>query len=159
MATVNNFEDLSIWQKSRDICQRVFKFTEAQPSAKDFTFKDQIRRSSGSIMDNIAEGFGRQGSKEFIQFLSIAQGSCAEVQSQLYRALDQKYIIEKDFNEIFDFAENYMQYFESRMLSTNRMLMTEKEFSALDKQVKNYINQCNRKGLSLGSEIILRVLP
>ena len=62
-------------------------------------------------------------------------------------------------NEIFDFAENYMQYFESRMLSTNRMLMTEKEFSALDKQVKNYINQCNRKGLSLGSEIILRVLP
>ena len=105
MATVNNFEDLSIWQKSRDICQRVFKFTEAQPSAKDFTFKDQIRRSSGSIMDNIAEGFGRQGSKEFIQFLSIAQGSCAEVQSQLYRALDQKYIIEKDFNEIFEMTK------------------------------------------------------
>lgn len=62
-------------------------------------------------------------------------------------------------NEIFDFAENYMQYFESRILSTNRMLMTEKEFSALDRQVKNYVNQCNRKGVVLGSEIILRVLP
>lgn len=62
-------------------------------------------------------------------------------------------------SEIFDFAENYMKYFESRMLSTNRMLMTEKEFTALDRQVKNYINQCNRKGLTLGSEIILRVLP
>ena len=62
-------------------------------------------------------------------------------------------------NEIFDFAENYMQYFESRILSTNRMLMTEKEFSSLDRQVKNYVNQCNRKGVVLGSEIILRVLP
>ena len=105
MATLKQFEDLGIWQKSRTICQKLYKLTETAPCSKDFTFKDQIRRSSGSIMDNIAEGFGRQGSREFIQFLSIAEGSCAELQSQLYRALDQKYISENEFQEIFDLTK------------------------------------------------------
>ena len=62
-------------------------------------------------------------------------------------------------DKIFDFAENYMQYFESRLLTTNKLVMTEKDFVALEKQVTNYINTCKRQNIQLGSELILRVLP
>jgi len=68
--------------------------------AKDYKLKDQINGSSGSIMDNIAEGFGRGGNKEFVQFLEVSHGSACECQSQLYRLLDRKYISKKEFDEL-----------------------------------------------------------
>jgi four helix bundle protein len=87
-----NFEDLPIWQKARELAKYVFKITTHEPFVHDYKFRDQIRASSGSVMDNIAEGFERSGNKEFIQFLYIAKGSCGETRSQSYRALDFKYI-------------------------------------------------------------------
>ena len=97
MASIKCFEDLKIWQMSREFCKDIYRITVYESFAKDYRFKDQIRASSGSIMDNIAEGFERDGNKEFIQFLSIAKGSCGESRSQLYRALDAQHISNDEF--------------------------------------------------------------
>jgi four helix bundle protein len=97
MATVNSFEDLEIWKMAREFCKDVFRITNYENFSKDYRMKDQIKASSGSIMDNIAEGFERNGNKEFAQFLYISKGSCGESRSQLYRALDFKYIAEDEF--------------------------------------------------------------
>ena len=96
----SNFEDLPIWQKARELAKSVFEITLQQAFSHDYKFRDQIRASSGSIMDNIAEGFERSGNKEFIQFLYIAKGSCGETRSQSYRALDFNYIKQVTFDEL-----------------------------------------------------------
>lgn len=106
MSTINKFEDIEAWQMARQLCIEVFRITVESDLRNDFSLKDQIKRASGSVMDNIAEGFGRDGNKEFIQFLSFAKGSASEVQSQLYRALDFKYIEEPAFNELYNHAKN-----------------------------------------------------
>ena len=87
-----SFEDLEIWQNARALCQDIFIVTRNSDFNKDYRFVSQITAASGSIMDNIAEGFERGGNKEFQQFLSIAKGSCGEVRSQIYRAFDFGYI-------------------------------------------------------------------
>ena len=89
---IERFEDLEIWKEARDLAKIIFEITSAEPVHSDFKFRDQIRAYSGSIMDNIAEGFERDGNKEFIQFLSVAEGSCGECRSQSLRAYDYKYI-------------------------------------------------------------------
>ncbi len=100
MATVEKFEDLTVWQLARELCKDIFRLTQEPPFASDFRFKDQIRASSGSVMDNIAEGFERSGNKEFQQFLYIAKGSCGEVRSQLHRASDWAYISSAEYEQL-----------------------------------------------------------
>ena len=100
MATINNFEDLKVWQKARLLCQEIYELVEGEKFCRDYKLKDQINGSSGSVMDNIAEGFGRQGNNEFINFITIANGSVLEVKSQLYRALDRKYLTQIKFDEL-----------------------------------------------------------
>lgn len=97
---IERFEDLEIWKESREMCRVIFSITSCHPFVIDFRFRDQIRASSGSVMDKIAEGFCRDGNKEFVQFLSIAKGSCGETQSQLYRALDCGYITPEQLKEL-----------------------------------------------------------
>lgn len=106
MATVTKFEDLKTWQKARELCNVIYKLTENEKFKKDFSLKDQINRSSGSVMDNIAEGFDRNSNKEFRQFLFIAISSCSETKSQLYRALDRNYITNREFEETYKLAED-----------------------------------------------------
>lgn len=101
MARIQRFEDLEAWKISREVAKEVYRVSQNERFAKDFGLKDQIRRSSVSIMSNIAEGFERDGDKEFLQFLSIAKGSAGEARSQLYVALDQNYISESDFELIY----------------------------------------------------------
>ncbi|AQX04434.1 four helix bundle protein [Elizabethkingia meningoseptica] len=111
MATISNFEDLEIWKKSREMCCKIESVLLQNPNCSQ-NLKYQIDRSSASVMDNIAEGFEREGNKEFINFLSIAKGSCGEARSQLIRAFDRNYITENEYN---DLKNEYMEL--SRMIS------------------------------------------
>ena len=99
MSEIHKIEDLRVWQNARVLCKTIYTLTHKEGFEKDFRFVQQIRAAAGSIMDNIAEGYGRGGNKEFIQFLSIAKGSTQEVLSQLYRAYDVQYITEQEFIE------------------------------------------------------------
>ena len=92
MATFKKFEQIDAWQKARELTKKVYSLTAKGGFAKDYGLKNQIRRASVSVMSNIAEGFERSGTGEFIQFLAIAKGSAGEVRSQLYVALDQQYL-------------------------------------------------------------------
>ena len=98
------FEELPVWQAARDLCQEVFKILTMTNLGKDFALKDQIWRATGSVMDNIAEGFDDGSNKEFLRFLGYAQRSCGEVQSQLYRALDCGYIDKLQFESLYNLA-------------------------------------------------------
>ena len=99
MSEIHKIEDLRVWQNARVLCKTIYTLTHKEGFEKDFRFVQQIRAAAGSIMDNIAEGYGRGGNKEFIQFLSIAKGSTLEVLSQLYRAYDVQHITEQKFIE------------------------------------------------------------
>ena len=92
MSKVSRFEDLTIFQMARDLCKEVYVITKKGEFRKDSRFVQQIRAAAGSIMDNIAEGYERDGNKEFINFLYIAKGSCGEVRSQIIRATDVGFI-------------------------------------------------------------------
>ncbi len=100
MAKVERFEDLVAWQKARELTRQIYRATRDGAFAKDFALREQIRSASTSIMSNIAEGFERGGRGEFHQFLVIAKGSCAEVRSQLYVALDAEYLSESAFQQL-----------------------------------------------------------
>jgi len=100
MSKIESFEDLEVWQLARVICQDVYELFQKTALGKDFELRNQMSRSSGSIMDNIAEGFERNGNKELRQYLSISKASCAELRSQLFRCLDRKHISEEQFQII-----------------------------------------------------------
>jgi four helix bundle protein len=100
MPTFRRFDEIEPRQKSRNLTQLVYKLSGQGSFAKDFGLRDQIRRAAVSIMANIAEGFERDGTGEFIQFLAIAKGSAAEVLSHAYVALDQGFITHNDFDEL-----------------------------------------------------------
>jgi len=104
VTAIERFEDIKAWQKARDLAKEAYDITCQGDFAKDYSLKDQIRRASVSIMSNIAEGYARQTDKEFVQFLHIALGSVAEVQSQLYVAQDLGYISNGQFKEIHELS-------------------------------------------------------
>lgn len=105
MATIKRFEDIKAWQLARELCKTIHGFTLRSSFSRDYRLIGQIKGSSGSIMDNIAEGFERNGNREFIQFLSISKGSSGETRSQLYRAIDNEYITKEEFDATFQKVE------------------------------------------------------
>lgn len=112
MSTFKSFEEINAWQKARELTKRIYQISAEGQFARDYGLRDQMRRACISIMSNIAEGYERSGTKEFAQFLSVAKGSVGEVRSQLYVALDQKYISETMFEQLTGEATEI-----SRMLS------------------------------------------
>ena len=106
MATITKFEDLEIWQEARKLAKEVFILSKETDLKTDFRFKEQIKASSGSVMDNIAEGFERDGNLEFRQSLSVAKGSAGETRSQIYRLYDCEYISEEQFKDLKNKYEN-----------------------------------------------------
>ncbi|ABQ05296.1 MULTISPECIES: four helix bundle protein [Flavobacterium] len=126
MAKIEKFEDLEIWRLAREICQQIEFLIQNTNLKTNYSLKDQIDRSSGSVMDNIAEGFERNGNREFINFLSIAKGSIGEVKSQSYRAFDKKLISEEQHLKLNEMAE-----------------LVKNKIGAM----MNYLNKCEIKGL------------
>jgi len=102
---VEKFQDLVVWQKARVLTAEIYQLTTQGPFARDFGLRDQIQRAAVSVMSNIAEGFERGSRAEFHQFLVIAKGSCAELRSQLYTALDVSYIDNETFERVSLLAE------------------------------------------------------
>ncbi|MFT3827020.1 MAG: four helix bundle protein [Chitinophagaceae bacterium] len=102
MAKAERFEDLEIWQDARILAKKMFDITHQANFPKDFGYISQINNATGSVMDNIAEGFERNGRKEFLQFLSIAKGSAGEVRSQLHRGIDRLYFTPEVYNELME---------------------------------------------------------
>jgi four helix bundle protein len=105
MATIQKFEDLEVWKKARILSTKVYPLTFKEPISSDFRIKDQMRGSVGSIMDNIAEGFERGSKLEFINSLTTSKGETGELKSQLYRCLDNKYISQQLFDELYSLAD------------------------------------------------------
>ena len=98
------FEELPCWNKARELCGAIFGLTKQGEFRNNFALRDLILKSSGSAMDNIAEGFDDGSTREFIRFLGYSQRSCSEVQSQLYRALDSDYITQTEFDTVYKLA-------------------------------------------------------
>ena len=99
---IERFEDIKAWQEARSLVKMVYEAVKADKGfSSDYKFREQVQSAAVSIMSNIAEGFSRRSRKEFTQFLFIAKGSAAEVQSQLYVALDQGYISQEKFNDLY----------------------------------------------------------
>jgi four helix bundle protein len=122
---IERFEDIEAWQDGRGLTKGIYDaVNQNQAFSKDWGLKDQITRASGSVMHNIAEGFDAGSTKEFIRFLGYSQRSCSEVQSELYVALDQKYITQKLFDDLYDQAKickskvgGFIRYLKSYDLS------------------------------------------
>ena len=125
MAKIERFEDIEAWKLGREIVRLIYQISSSGDFVRDFALVNQIRRASISIISNIAEGFERNGDKEFIQFLTIAKGSCGEVRAQIYVAMDQNYIDKEQFTII-----------------QNKLIETSKMLSGLIK----YLQQSNFKG-------------
>jgi four helix bundle protein len=102
MSTYKKFEDLPVWQNARSLAKNANDLIYSTGIQKNFKLRDQISGSTGSVMDNIAEGFERGGNREFIQFLFIAKGSAGEYRSQLYRSFDAEYISKEQFQVAFN---------------------------------------------------------
>lgn len=132
MATINNFEDLSVWQESRKLAKEVHKLIRKSDFSNDLDLRKQIKRSVGSIMDNIAEGFERGGNKEFIQFLYIAKGSSGELRSQFYRAEDFEIINTKETiefvkrtREISSMLQGFIKYLKNSGFKGDKYVLKE----------------------------------
>jgi four helix bundle protein len=104
MAKIERFEDLQSWQKARQLTNLIYDLTAHSLFAKDFRLKNQIQDAAGSVMHNIAEGFDAGTNAEFIRFLKMSRRSASEVQSQLYLALDRKYISPEELNKAYELA-------------------------------------------------------
>ncbi len=127
MSKIKKFEDIESWKSARKLTKQIYEITAAGEFTRDFGLKDQIRRASVSTLSNIAEGFERGGDQEFLQFLSIAKGSCGEVRAQLYVALDQGYVSAESFEtlsktatEVGRLISGLMKYLKESNLRGNK---------------------------------------
>jgi four helix bundle protein len=119
MGTITRFEEIEAWKKARELRQMVYQYSKREAFARDMPLRNQIRRAALSVTANIAEGFERGGNREFVQFLSNAKGSCAEIQDHLYAALDERYVSVEEFNMLYGIAgevarltAGFMQYLQ-----------------------------------------------
>lgn len=116
---IQKFQDIVSWQKAKALNVQLYKIFK---SCKDYYFKDQILRAALSIMNNIAEGYGRQSNKEFRQFLFIAKGSCSEVKSMFYLAVEFNYISQEQFSCLYDVTEEISKLLHGLIKSINSEL-------------------------------------
>lgn len=128
MSTITRFEDLEVWQLARKFAAMIYQLTLLEKFSKEYKLKDHIKGSSGSVMDNIAEGFGRESRLEFINFLGIAKGSLNETKSQLYRCLDYNLIMQDVFDNHYKAADIISAKIGAFMIYLNNSLIKGQKF-------------------------------
>jgi four helix bundle protein len=140
MATITSFEEIEIWQLARQLNREIYPFLQNLVNQKNYELNKQLERSAGSIMDNIAEGFERNGTREFIQFLAISKGSAGEVRSQLYRALDRNLIDKETFerfqkhcNIISNKLGKFMNYLNNTDIKGQKFVTTKNKSNLQNK--------------------------
>ena len=119
MATINMFEDIEAWKLAKELCKNIGALIDNGNFKKNYRLINQLEGSSGSIMDNIAEGFERGTRLEFITFLGYSKGSCGELRSQLYRSFDRNYISKEEFDKLLQLSihinsciQNFIKYLQ-----------------------------------------------
>lgn len=135
--TFKRFEDLEIWQEARLLAKLVHELLQSPSLHRDFALRDQMSRSSGSVMDNIAEGFDAGGNPEFIRFLGYSRRSCSELQSQMYRVKDQGHCDEQQFQALHDRAA----MLRSQIGGFIRYLGSKRDFWSVKERVSTNPNQ------------------
>ena len=142
MGKIEGFEELNVWKKSRELCKLVYEVTNTTLFSKDFSLKNQTRRSAISISSNIAEGFERGGNKEFIQFLYIAKASCAELRCQMYIAFDCGYISIEELNkfkietsDISKMIHGFVSYLKETEIRGLKFKESTSEYNLIDNKI------------------------
>ncbi len=144
-----SFEEMAVWQRSRELVKFIYLIIRNKDFCKDFSLTDQIRRAAVSVMSNIAEGFERGSNTEFIQFLYIAKGSCGEVRTQLYAAIDQSYITSVEFKsgkelcvDISGQVSGLIQYLKGSRLKGEKF---KTEFKSFRDEVQDAVHSFYKK--------------
>jgi four helix bundle protein len=139
MSTVRSFEELTIWQEARKFTNGIYTLTKRFPKEELYGLTSQIRRASVSIMSNIAEGFNRRSTKEFINFLIIAKASTFEVQNDLYIALDLNYIKEEDFQADYNCAQKIAMSINKLITYLRSQIKTYAKKPKINEQIQQYL--------------------
>lgn len=137
VAAIEKFEDIVAWQKGREMTRIVHRMSKRGEFAKDFGLKDLIRRAAVSATSNIAEGFERGGNKEFVQFLSNAKGSAGEVRPKLYAAIDENYISQKKFEDLYERCLEVGRVIDGFMSYLQKSNLKGRKYSSMSKHPTN----------------------
>lgn len=139
MSTIKSFEGLIIWQESRKFINDIYKLTKNFPQEELYGLTSQIRRAAISIMSNIAEGFDRRTTKEFIHFLIIARASASEVQNDLYISLDLNYINDEDFKTIYNHAQKIAKLINGLITYLRSQRENYTKTSKINEEIQQYL--------------------
>jgi len=139
MSTVKSFEELTIWQEARELTSKIYILSKRFPKEELYGLTSQIRRASVSIMSNIAEGFNRRSTKEFINFLIISRASISEVQNDLYISLDLNYIDKKDFETIYNHAQKISMSINKLITYLRSQVKSYPKTTKINEQIQEYI--------------------
>ena len=139
MSTIKSFEELIIWQESRKFTSNIYKLTKNFAKEELYGLTSQIRRAAISIMSNIAEGFDRKTTKEFIHFLIIARASASEVQNDLYISLDLNYINKEDFKTHYDHARKIGKLINGLITYLKSQTKSYTKTTKINEQIQQYL--------------------
>ncbi|HBY56747.1 MAG TPA: four helix bundle protein [Candidatus Atribacteria bacterium] len=139
MATIKSFEELIIWQEARKFANDIYKLTKKYPQEEMYGLTSQMKRSAVSIMSNIAEGFDRRTTKEFISFLVIARASASEVQNDLYISLDLNYINKEDFKTYYDYARKIGKLINGLITYLKSQTQSYTKTTKINEQIQQYL--------------------
>jgi len=139
LATIKSFEELIIWQEARKFANDIYKLTKKYPQEEMYGLTSQMKRSAVSIMSNIAEGFDRRTTKEFISFLVIARASASEVQNDLYISLDLNYINKEDFKTYYDYARKIGKLINGLITYLKSQTQSYTKTTKINEQIQQYL--------------------
>ena len=133
---VQTFEDLFVWKKARELANAIYAVCDQSPVSRDFGLRDQLQRASVSVMSNIAEGFERGTTPDFLHFLYIAKGSAGELRSQLYLVRDRGLVSEETFVSCSEAARQTGSLLSKLISSLKEKLVKEAEEKKRRKKTK-----------------------